>query len=199
MTLVQQMWTTTPLGDVVAPDPSVEDDRLMAQFCIGHEAAFDEIYRRHATSVHSFLRRMVGQPDLADDLLQNTFFSVVRARGRYLPGTSLRSWIFTIAANTARDARRRARVRADLVRAHGVDEGSVDPIHPDPPAARALQQALADLPDDQREAVLLHKMQGLGFAEVAEVLGISVGAAKVRAHRGYEKLRARLGALEETT
>ena len=73
------------------------------------------------------------------------------------------------------------------------------PMLPDPPAARAVEEALDALSPDQREAVLLHKVHGLSFSEIAETLGISVGAAKVRAHRGYEHLRVRLAPLGDLT
>src|SRR3712207_3101284 len=138
---------------------------------------------------------MVGDRVLADDLLQTTFLSVVRGRGRYQPQTNLRGWLFAVATNAARDALRRTRRRRE--QSHEAPERGIDPVLPDPAAARALQQALAELPAEQREAVLLHKMHELSFPEIAEVLGIGVSAAKVRAHRGYEKLRARLALLED--
>lgn len=168
----------------------------MEMFCRGDERAFDVLYARHADPVCAFLRRMVGQRELAEDLLQTTFLSMVRSRGRYQPGTSVRSWLFTIAANGARDALRRSRVRAAVARQEGAGDAHADPVLPDPAAARALQEALDELPPDQREAVLLHKMHDLSFPEIAEILGISTSAAKVRAHRGYERLRSRLAPLE---
>jgi RNA polymerase sigma-70 factor (ECF subfamily) len=174
------------------------DDDLMRRFCGGDERAFEALYARHADRLYAFLKRMVGQRELAEDLLQATFLSVVRSRGRYEPGTKVVPWLFAIAANAARDSLRKRRVRADAsaALAEHVDKVSA-PSEPDPPAALALQAALAELPDDQREAVLLHKMHELSFAEIAEALGITVSAAKVRAHRGYEKLRHRLAALAE--
>lgn len=175
-----------------------DDDQLMARFCAGDEAAFEALHARHAQRLYRFLRRMVGQHELAEDLLQTTFLSVVRGRGRYEPGTRVVTWLFAIGANAARDALRRRRVRADasaqIANAFAVMTG---PRESDPPAARALQAALAELPDDQREAVLLHKMEDFSFAEIAETLGISSSAAKVRAHRGYQKLRQRLAPLPE--
>jgi RNA polymerase sigma-70 factor (ECF subfamily) len=169
-----------------------DDDELMAAFCRGDERAFDALYARHAQPVHAFLRRMVGRADLADDLLQTTFLSMVRARGRYQAGTQVRSWLLTIAANAARDALRRAKVRDLPASTVIVAEQSVEPELPDPAATRALESALQSLSAEQREAVVLHKLHDLSFDEVATVLGIKVSAAKVRAHRGYERLRALL-------
>jgi RNA polymerase sigma-70 factor (ECF subfamily) len=193
-------------GDVPAAVPSPaagvaadadSDDQLMAAFCRGEESAFDHLYGRHAPAVLAFLRRMVRQPDLAEDVLQVTFLSVVRSRGRYRPGTNVRSWIYTIAANAARDALRRARVRREepaseaAVRAAPAGQGE-EATFGDPAARARLEEAIDALPPDQKEAVILHKVEGLSFQEIADILQISAGAAKVRAHRGYEKLRARL-------
>jgi RNA polymerase sigma-70 factor (ECF subfamily) len=183
---------TTVSVPVPAPDP---DEQLMARFCAGDEQAFEQLYQRYATSIQAYLGRMVGDRVLAEDLLQTTFLSVVRSRGRYQPQTNLRAWLFAVATNAARDALRRTRRRRE--QSEQAPERAVDPVLPDPAAARALQQALAELPPDQREAVLLHKMHELSFPEIAEALGIGVSAAKVRAHRGYEKLRARLAMLED--
>ncbi|HVZ73193.1 MAG TPA: RNA polymerase sigma factor [Polyangia bacterium] len=169
----------------------------MEQFCRGDERAFETLYARHAPPVLAFLARMVRDQAMAEDLLQTTFLSVVRARGRYQPGTTVRGWIFAIAANAGRDALRRRRARPeDLAVGRVVVDAVVEPApSADPAAARAIEDALMKLPVDQREAVVLHKLQELSFEEIAAALGISVGAAKVRAHRGYQKLRALLAPL----
>jgi RNA polymerase sigma-70 factor (ECF subfamily) len=175
-----------------------EDARLMAAFCGGDQGAFVALHARHAQPLHAYLRRMVNDKDMADDLLQTTFLSMVTAAGRFRPGTSVRAWLYAIAANAARDALRRGRVRT-MARAALLAESdaSFDPATPDPAAARAVHAALDRLPPDQREAVLLHKVHGLSFDEVATALQISLGAAKVRAHRGYEKLREALARFED--
>lgn len=176
----------------------------MARFCDGDEDAFAVLYDRYAPQLEVFLRRFVRDRALAEDLLQTTFLSVVRARGRYTPTGGVRAWMYAIAANAGRDALRRRGARpeqafdpallADLASA---GDGA-DPALPlsDPNVVRAVDQALQQLPAEQREAVLLHKMQGLSFPEIARALGTSVGAAKVRAHRGYQRLKALLAAWE---
>jgi RNA polymerase sigma factor (sigma-70 family) len=173
---------------------ALSDDALMGRFCAGDESAFDTLYARHASAVLAFLVRMVRDPALAEDLLQTTFLSVVRARGRYEAGTAARSWIFAIAANAGRDALRRRRARPEDLSSTGASpEGAAVPAPVgDPGAERAVQDALLQLPVEQREAVILHKLQEMPFEEVATTLGISVSAAKVRAHRGYQRLRTLL-------
>jgi RNA polymerase sigma-70 factor (ECF subfamily) len=171
----------------------------MEQFCRGDETAFDTLYARHAPPVLAFLTRMVRDAALAEDLLQTTFLSVVRARGRYQPGTTVRAWVFAIASNAGRDALRRRRARREELSSAAVAaaaDAAPAPDHGDPAAARAIAEALMKLPVDQREAVVLHKMQELSFDEIAAALGISVSAAKVRAHRGYHRLRELLAPLD---
>ena len=87
------------------------DDALMARFCRGDEAAFGVLYDRYAPQLEAFLRRLVRDQTLAEDLLQTTFLSFVRARGRYVATAGLRAWIFSIAANAGRDALRRRGAR----------------------------------------------------------------------------------------
>lgn len=180
------------------------DDALMVRFCAGDEDAFAVLYDRYAAQLEVFLRRFVRDRALAEDLLQTTFLSVVRARGRYTPLTGLRGWMYAIAANAARDALRRRGARPE----QPYDPALLSDLAPAPPEAdptlamsdpnmaRAVDEALQQLPREQREAVLLHKVQGLSFPEIASALGTTVGAAKVRAHRGYQRLKVLLAAWE---
>jgi RNA polymerase sigma-70 factor, ECF subfamily len=170
----------------------------MEQFCRGDENAFEILYARYAPAILAFLTRMVRDAALAEDLLQMTFLSVVRARGRYQPGTTVRGWVFAIAANAGRDALRRRRTRREDLTAEDPPSGATAPPPDarDPAAARVVQDALMRLPFEQREAVVLHKMHDLSFEEIAKALGITVSAAKVRAHRGYHRLRELLSPLD---
>jgi len=172
----------------------------MERFCRGDEAAFEMLYERHAPSIFGFLQRMMREPALAEDVLQTTFLSVVRARGRYEPDSSVRAWIFAIAANAGRDALRRRRARREDAGPETASREAVaeTPEPPDPAASRAVQDALMQLPLEQREAVVMHKLHDLSFAEIATALGITAGAAKVRAHRGYTRLRELLAPLGES-
>jgi len=105
--------------------------------------------------------------------------------------------VFAIASNAGRDALRRRRARREDLAAAAPIEAAAPPVAmTDPGAARAVQEALMRLPVDQREAVVLHKMQDLSFEEIATALGITVSAAKVRAHRGYHRLRELLAPLD---
>jgi len=171
------------------------DEQLMERFCSGDAAAFDAIFERHAPAVFQFLLRLVRDPEQAKDLTQATFLSFVGARRRFRRGCRVAPWLFAIAGNAARDALRRRTRRPESA----VPEGG---FTPEPPAGpelagagvlRLVHEALEQLPAGQREAVILHRLFGLSFAEIAEELGTTVGAAKVRAHRGDQRLRELIG------
>ncbi|WP_338866589.1 RNA polymerase sigma factor [Myxococcus stipitatus] len=177
---------------------SPSDEALMERFCDGASDAFETLFARHAGRVQGFLTRMVRDGPLAEDLLQTTFLSVIRARGRYEPGTRFIPWLMTIAANAARDSlRHRQHVEAYASGDHTGAPTSAPPPSGDPSLRQHLLDALQQLPPDHREAVVLSKVEGWSFDEIAELRGISAGAARLRAHRGYEKLREILGALGE--
>ena len=173
------------------------DEALMERFCDGDNEAFETLFARHAGRVQGFLARMVRDGPLAEDLLQTTFLSVIRARGRFDPGTRFAPWVLTIAANAARDALRRRQHAEVVVQQEGALPGSVPPGVGDPGMRKRLEDAFQQLPEDQREAVILNKVEGWSFEEIAALRGISTGAARIRAHRGYEKLRKLLEGLVE--
>lgn len=177
---------------------SLTDEQLMERFKAGDEAAFDPLFNRHSQGVYAFLVRMVRDRELAQDLLQTTFLSMVRSRGRYENGTSFSSWLMTIAANAARDSLRRQKRGAAVmdVVARTESEKTTQQAASDHGARREIEAAFQQLPVQQREAVILHKLNGWSFEQIAEQLGISMTAARIRAHRGYEKLRSLLGHLE---
>jgi RNA polymerase sigma-70 factor (ECF subfamily) len=174
------------------------DEELMARFCRDEEAAFDELFDRHSGAVYAFIARMVRDDALAEDLMQATFLSLVRSRMRYAQGTPVLPWLFTIAGNAARDALRRNRhaeshASQELQAPAQASEPSSDPV-----LRKHLLAALEHLSPEQREAVVLHKIEGWSFGEIARAAGITETAARIRAHRGYEKLRQLLGLKVET-
>ncbi len=175
------------------------DEQLMERFCQGDDTAFDTLFSRHGPRVNALMRTMVRDQALAEDLVQTTFLSIVRTRDRYPHGAPVVPWIFTIATNAARDVLRRKGLKIEELTATGETPREVaaptGSPESDPGLKRALDDALGKLPASHREAVVLHKVQGLSFAEIAETLGITSQAARLRAHRGYEKLRELLAPL----
>lgn len=176
---------------------------LMARYCDGDANAFRELYALVSPKLHGYLLKMARQRALADDLLQLTFLKVHRARSAYIRGADPVPWIYAIAHRTFLDETRRKK-RA-VVRVGDDDElpeiatdlqGQTadrrdDPA--DPELVKTALDALAELPEQQRQAVVLTKLEGKSVAEAAEIAGTTIGAMKVRAHRGYEVLRNLLG------
>jgi len=169
----------------------------MLRFVEGDRGAFEILFQRYRDPVYGYLARIVGRAS-AEDLLQVSFLSVVRSRGRFDRDARFKPWLYAIATNAARDHLRRGRVEqlSSPGASSGADE-AVDPPNVDPGRERAIRRALMQLPENQRLAIVMHRFQDLSFAEIAEALDLSESAAKVRAHRGYEKLRELLRGLWE--
>lgn len=167
----------------------------MDRYADGELSAFGEVYEALAARIFGYLLRLCrGDRALAEDLVQLTFLHVHRARGTFARGADVLPWIYAIARRLFIDGRRRAsRDRAERVEdvvaiAPAVlaeQESTVD--------AKALAQRLADaltvLPESQRVAFELVKLEGLTVHEAASALGISESAVKVRTHRASEALR----------
>jgi RNA polymerase sigma-70 factor (ECF subfamily) len=164
----------------------------MERYQRGDRAAFETLFSRHGGRVFGFLMRATGDRALAEDLLQHTFLNLHRARESYRAGAPFAPWLYTIANNARRDAaRERRRGREDLTADGTAPEAAGESPHDaagDEEAER-VRAALEKLPEAQREVIVLHRWHGLSFAEIAEVVGASEGAVKVRAHRGYLALR----------
>ncbi len=171
------------------PDDQVTDEVLMRQFCQGDAGAFDALFARHAAAIRGYLWRSTGSAAAADDLAQETFLSLVRARGRFLDGARFKPWLYAIATNAARDWRRRGKFEAPTDDGTLPEQAAEEVPLPDPGLAKVVRAALEQLPEAQREAILLHRFEGLGYAEIAVIAGVTESAVKVRAHRGHERLR----------
>jgi len=177
---------------------------LMQRYCDGDAGAFRELYALVAPQLLGYLLKMARERSLADDLLQQTFLKVHRARGAYVRGADPLPWIYSIAHRTFIDQvrkTRRAVVRVGdaeelpevAAAITGESDDRRDESRADPELVSATLDALAELPVQQREAVVLTKLDGKSVAEAAEIAGTTIGAMKVRAHRGYEALRKLLG------
>ena len=166
----------------------------MAAYVAGEAAAFRELFERYAAPLERVLLRDLGERDEARDLVQQTFLQLHRARLDFDPQKRLKPWLYTIALNLKREHFRRRKRRPERPDA---EAGEREPTEPRgqqrAEARRSLAWALYRIPNEQREVIELHWFGGLSFAELAESMGITVAAAKVRAHRGYLRLRELLG------
>lgn len=172
------------------------DDQLMARVRAGDQRAFDALYERHRTAVFSFLVRLAGDHHQAEDLLQETFVRVYRARDRYEPSAQFRSWLFTIARRLVVDHARRQHIAWDS-RPEALEAAS-GPERADHAAEATelrvqLERAIEGLPAGQREIVLLSRVAGMRTDEIADVVGSTPGAVRVALHRALRRLATALG------
>jgi RNA polymerase sigma-70 factor (ECF subfamily) len=173
-----------------------EADIAMERYASGDDAAFAAVYDALAPRLYGFLLRQTRQTARAEDLLQHTMLKIHAARGTFIPGAEVTPWAFAIARRLLVDSIRRG--KRELL----TDDGQLDPGRSPGPGPDEMTQArelanrvdkvLAKLPSSQRVAFELIKTEGLSVAEAAQVLGTTVAAVKLRAHRAYEALRAAL-------
>ncbi|MBI1876390.1 MAG: sigma-70 family RNA polymerase sigma factor [Acidobacteria bacterium] len=168
----------------------------MLVYQAGDREAFDVLYTRYAKAIYNFLRRTAQWPDAADDLLQKTFLNVHTGRHQYRPEAPFRHWIFTIARNVLRDDARQRR-RRPVVDANEFDERfamekTPQPRSHSPEISLMVSEAVSALPLSQREVIVLNRYQGMSYAEIGVVLGISENAVKQRAFQAMQKLRRSL-------
>lgn len=167
----------------------------MSAYVAGDSAAFRVIFERYAGLLLRAMSRELHVREEANDLVQQTFLQLHRARHDFDPKQKLKPWIYTIAMNLKREYFRRKKRRPERsLEAETLAEpavGALGAARVD--ARRTLARVLSQLPADQREVIELHWFDELEFPEVALVVGASVSAVKVRAHRGYVRLREALG------
>jgi RNA polymerase sigma-70 factor (ECF subfamily) len=168
------------------------DEELVRRAQRGDRAAFDELVVRHRDRVYAVALRLTRSPADAEDALQDTFLNAYRALGRFGGRARVSTWLYRIAANASYDV---------INRRHGrdqpLDDGAYEPAAPGDPyeqsaQRRSLERALASLPDEFREAVVLCDVAGLGAGEAAELLGVPAGTVKSRVFRARALLAVAL-------
>jgi RNA polymerase sigma-70 factor (ECF subfamily) len=176
----------------------------MERYATGDDAAFGDLYDLLYPRLLGFLRRRLREAELAEDFAQQTFLQMHRARGHFMRGAEVAPWAFAIARNLVADAARRRRIEPVLLEREESDMDARPTSEPGPDdllharrVAERIEQTIALLPATQRIAFELIKQDGLSLSEAAEVLGTTVTAVKLRAHRAYASLRSMLGELED--
>lgn len=177
-----------------------EEARLVEAGQRGDVEAFNQLVRLYEVRVYNLCYRMLGDADAAADVTQETFIAAYRNLPRFRGGV-FRAWLLRIATNACHDTLR-ARKRRPAVSLDAAQESESGPLSyladtaeaPDETAlrhelARAIEQGLAQLPDDQRIVVILSDVQGLAYEEIAEITGANLGTVKSRLSRGRARLR----------
>jgi RNA polymerase sigma-70 factor (ECF subfamily) len=184
------------------------DEQLMHAYRDGNPRAFELLLARHERRVWNFLRRSVGDPTLAEDLLQEVFLRVIKARAEWKGEAKFTTWVYAIARNLCVDHARRAvhRDARSLDAPTRRDDDGSETLH-DHLASRTrdaeglasdgqvrarVDQAIAALPADQREVFLLREVMDMPFAEIATVVGAPEPTVKSRMRYALERLREAL-------
>jgi RNA polymerase sigma-70 factor (ECF subfamily) len=174
----------------------------------GDPQSYNVLLERHRKPLIHFLQRIVQHECVAEELAQEVFLRVYRARQNYEPTAKFTTWLFRIAShvgiNWLRDGmyERRgesldAQDYAGLIRQIADRSPSIEQLLLAAVKAQEIRTAIDALPPNQRSAVLMHKYHELGYAEIAVVLNCSEGAVKSLLFRAYERLRARLAHFSE--
>jgi RNA polymerase sigma-70 factor, ECF subfamily len=187
------------------------DVQLMLDVKAGDEESFALLLHRYRTPLVNFLYRMVRNREQAEDLAQEVFIRVYRARADYVPSAKFTTWLFRIATNLALNAVRDTRhqrmeisLDAPVADSEEGDERTIDVAEKNPNIEEHLVQeaqrdmirhAIDKLPQKQRAAVLLHKYQELDYGEISKILECSESALKSLLFRAYETLRVELAPL----
>lgn len=190
---------------MAADPPSADDLELMARFQAGDRDAYETLVRRHLDLVLRHARRYVGDEASAEDVAQNVFLRLYRSRERFREAKNFSGWLVTITARLALNEIRTRRRKRWVTR--GRDEnpeveprwrvagGGIEP--PEEPVLRqervaAVRSALARLPENQRQAILLQRFEGWDLTRIGEAMELSVPAVKSLLHRARRALEAML-------
>ena len=186
-----------------------EIDAAMDRYADGEERAFAIVHAGLYQRVRLFLLRLCRSEALADDLSQEAFLRIHRARGSFAKGSRVVPWAYAIARNVHTDHARSAHARRVTSLAPRDDEDDAEAEIPAGPGASAeeigiakqtaklVEETLARLPPAQREAFVLIRYEGMSVADTAKILGATENAVKLRAFHAYEALRAALGIEKE--
>ena len=186
-----------------AMDPAPEDSALMLRYKEGDVQAFEALYRRHNDSLYRYLLRLCRHRDTAEDLFQEVWGKIIKARERYRPTAKFTTFLYRVAHNCF----------IDHIRRNQRHQNTAD-IEPDTQqnpaegpeieverslARRRLESALGDLPEEQRDVFLLHEEGGLNLDEIAHVTGANRETAKSRLRYAVNKLRLAIDEPTETS
>lgn len=176
----------------------VSDERLLSDFLSGDQAAFASLVERYSTDVFQFVCRFIRNPALAEDVVQETFLQVYQSAGSFDPTRSFRPWLFTIAANKARDQLRSRSRKREVSLTHGsasddseessfLDFMSDDDATPSEAVEQgerraAVRKVVSHMPDNLREVLILGYFHRFPYKEISEILDVPLGTVKSRLH-----------------
>jgi RNA polymerase sigma-70 factor (ECF subfamily) len=183
-------------------DEDAEDVRLMRLVSGGDTSAFEQLIERHQSLVAGTVARMLGSSSEVEDIAQQVFIRVWKSARRYVPRAKFTTWLLKITRNLVFNELRRAKRHAHvpLQTEPGAEEFPLkDETNPTPDASlleseheRTIEDAITELPESQRMALILRRYEQLSYEQIADILDLSVPAVKSVLFRARTELRARL-------
>lgn len=174
------------------PDATVGDEELLRRAAAGDQGAFSNLVRRHEDRVFGIAIRMTGDRADALDAAQDTFVAVFRQAETFRGDAAFTTWLYRVAVNATRDLLRKRRrlpePAAELPEREAPGTSAEEAVN----LRLDLAEALAKLPDEYREAVLLHDLGAVPYEEIAKITGAALGTVKSRISRGRRRLAALL-------
>jgi RNA polymerase sigma-70 factor (ECF subfamily) len=177
---------------------NLTDAQLLERFRQGHESAFRELVNRYKNSLYAFLRRFINQQDLVEDVFQDTFLQLFTSRDSFDSERPLRPWLFTIAANKAKDALRKIHRQNSVEMGTIAESGevSLDEVvnllssynsTPDndltrDETAKKVREIISNMPENLRAILILAYFEQFSYKQMAEILSIPIGTVKSRLH-----------------
>lgn len=177
---------------------SLTDNELLMQYRNGDDHAFHELVNRYKNSLYAFLRRFVNQQEVVEDVFQETFLQLYTSQDSFDTSRPLRPWLFTIAANKAKDALRKMQRQSAMSMGTMADAGDVSidevvnilssyDITPDHEAsaeetAQRVRQVIAEMPENLRGILILAYFEQFSYKHMADILSIPIGTVKSRLH-----------------
>jgi RNA polymerase sigma-70 factor (ECF subfamily) len=170
---------------------SGSDEAIMLRVRDGEVGMLSELFERHHRQVFNYLYRLTGSRQQAEDLMQDVFFRILKYRDTYRPRTSFVAWIYQVARNAQIDSRRKSRNEAPW------NDEAPEPASRERPAdeqlrreqeVRLVRRALAALPEDKREVLVLSRYQNLKYDQIGQILGCEVNTVKQRVFRAVKAL-----------
>ncbi len=185
-----------------------EDGELIEAFLKGDQGAFEELVCRYESQVYNLSYRLLGDPNDAYDACQEVFILLFRKLNTFRSEARFSTWLYRVTTNACRDLRRRKRHALSLSGRGEDDQLDWEEVLPAEQASpddllvsleqrERVQWGIRRLPERFREIVVLHDIEGYNYAEVSEILGISLGTVKSRLNRARRRLAAELAALRE--
>ena len=166
------------------------DEELLKRFLDGAEDAFTELMRRHEDRIFSLAMRMTGNRADAFDATQETFIQAFRKAEKFRGDSAFGTWLWRVGINACNDVLRK-RKRTPVPEEETAEEesaGSSSPVDETVVNRLDLKDALAELSDDYREAVVMHDLGGIPYEEIATLTGVAIGTVKSRISRGRKRL-----------